>query len=81
MKIGRIETFYVPPRWLFVRVETDDGATGWGEASLEVRVEGRESLTATVPLPGSGLYTVGVRMVPVIEGLSNGLEAGLIRWA
>ena len=20
MKIGRIETFYVPPRWLFVRV-------------------------------------------------------------
>ena len=35
MKIGRIETFYVPPRWLFVRVETDDGAVGWGEASLE----------------------------------------------
>jgi hypothetical protein len=24
----------------------------WGEASLEVRVDGRESLTATVPLPG-----------------------------
>ncbi|HWT13133.1 MAG TPA: galactonate dehydratase [Allosphingosinicella sp.] len=35
MKIGRIETFLVPPRWLFVRVETDDGAVGWGEASLE----------------------------------------------
>ena len=35
MKIARIETFYVPPRWLFVRVETDDGAVGWGEASLE----------------------------------------------
>jgi galactonate dehydratase len=35
MKIGRIETFYVPPRWLFVRVETDEGAVGWGEASLE----------------------------------------------
>ncbi|HEX8400345.1 MAG TPA: galactonate dehydratase [Allosphingosinicella sp.] len=35
MKIGRIETFYVPPRWLFVRVETQDGAVGWGEASLE----------------------------------------------
>lgn len=39
MKIGRIETFYVPPRWLFVRVETDDGATGWGEASLEGHAE------------------------------------------
>jgi galactonate dehydratase len=35
MKIGRIETFYVPPRWLFVRVETEDGGVGWGEASLE----------------------------------------------
>ena len=35
MKIARIETFYVPPRWLFVRVETDGGAVGWGEASLE----------------------------------------------
>ncbi|HET9353418.1 MAG TPA: galactonate dehydratase [Sphingomicrobium sp.] len=35
MKIGRIETFYAPPRWLFVRVESEDGAVGWGEASLE----------------------------------------------
>ncbi|QPQ55085.1 galactonate dehydratase [Allosphingosinicella flava] len=35
MKIARIETFYVPPRWLFVRVEADDGTAGWGEASLE----------------------------------------------
>jgi galactonate dehydratase len=35
IKIARIETFQVPPRWLFVRVETDDGAVGWGEASLE----------------------------------------------
>src|SRR5260370_34541044 len=35
MKIGQIETFYAPPRWLFVRVESEDGAFGWGEASLE----------------------------------------------
>ena len=34
-KIGKIETFLVPPRWLFVRVESEDGAFGWGEASLE----------------------------------------------
>ncbi|HET9811905.1 MAG TPA: galactonate dehydratase [Sphingomicrobium sp.] len=39
MKIGRIETFYVAPRWLFVRVESDDGATGWGEATLEGHAE------------------------------------------
>ena len=35
MKIDRIESFFVPPRWLFVRVESADGAVGWGEASLE----------------------------------------------
>jgi galactonate dehydratase len=35
LKIDRIETVLVPPRWLFVRVETTDGAVGWGEASLE----------------------------------------------
>ena len=39
MKIARIETFFVPPRWLFVRVEADDGAFGWGEASLEGHAE------------------------------------------
>jgi len=33
--IDRIETFLVPPRWVFVRAETRDGAVGWGEASLE----------------------------------------------
>lgn len=35
MRIARVETFMVPPRWLFVRIETDDGVVGWGEASLE----------------------------------------------
>ncbi|MBT1001146.1 galactonate dehydratase [Paenarthrobacter sp. DKR-5] len=39
MRISRIETFLVPPRWLFVRVETDTGIVGWGEASLEGRSE------------------------------------------
>ena len=39
MRIARIETFTVPPRWLFVRVETSDGHVGWGEASLEGHAE------------------------------------------
>lgn len=33
--IKKIETFYVRPRWLFVRVETEKGIVGWGEATLE----------------------------------------------
>ncbi|GAA2177041.1 galactonate dehydratase [Arthrobacter parietis] len=39
MRISRIETFLVPPRWLFVRVETDDGIVGWGEPVVEGRSE------------------------------------------
>ena len=39
LKIARIETFYVQPRWLFCRVETEDGAVGWGEPSLEGHAE------------------------------------------
>lgn len=39
MKIERIETFYVPPRWLFVRIEAAGGAIGWGEATLEGHAE------------------------------------------
>ncbi|GEC08223.1 galactonate dehydratase [Streptomyces spinoverrucosus] len=39
MKIARIETFLVPPRWLFCRIETDDGVAGWGEPVVEGRAE------------------------------------------
>lgn len=38
-KIVKLETFLVPPRWLFVRIESDQGAVGWGEASLEGHCE------------------------------------------
>lgn len=39
MKISRVETFAVPPRWLFCRIETDDGLVGWGEPVVEGRAE------------------------------------------
>ncbi|MEV3938972.1 galactonate dehydratase [Glycomyces sp. NPDC049804] len=39
MNIASIETFFVRPRWLFVRVETDDGLVGWGEPIVEGRAE------------------------------------------
>ncbi len=35
MRITNVEAFPVPPRWVFCKVETDQGITGWGEASLE----------------------------------------------
>lgn len=39
MKIARLETFLVAPRWLFLRIETDEGAVGWGEPIVEGRAE------------------------------------------
>ena len=35
MKITKVNTYFVRPRWGFVEIETDAGATGWGEAILE----------------------------------------------
>ncbi len=36
-KIVDYRTYRVPPRWLFVKIETDDGLKGWGEPILEGR--------------------------------------------
>lgn len=35
MKITNYELFQVPPRWLFLKIETDEGLTGWGEPVIE----------------------------------------------
>ncbi|HLP36325.1 galactonate dehydratase [Lacibacter sp.] len=35
MKIKGYELFQVPPRWLFLRIETDEGIVGWGEPVIE----------------------------------------------
>ena len=43
MQITSLTTYVVPPRWLFVKVETDEGVAGWGEPV----VEGRAATVAT----------------------------------
>ncbi len=35
MKITELELFTVPPRWLFLKVSTDEGLCGWGEPIVE----------------------------------------------
>lgn len=37
MKINHLVTYLVPPRWLFVKIETDEGTAGWGEPIVEGR--------------------------------------------
>jgi galactonate dehydratase len=35
MKITGFELFTVPPRWLFLKIETSEGIIGWGEPVIE----------------------------------------------
>ncbi|MCS7461268.1 galactonate dehydratase [Paenibacillus doosanensis] len=39
MKIKSIELFKVPPRWLFLKMTTDDGIVGWGEPIVEGKAD------------------------------------------
>ncbi|QLC34716.1 galactonate dehydratase (plasmid) [Halarchaeum sp. CBA1220] len=39
MEIVDYELFEVPPRWLFLKVETSDGVVGWGEPVVEGRAK------------------------------------------
>jgi galactonate dehydratase len=47
-KIVSIEHFRVAPRWLLVKIATEDGAVGWGEASLEGHAEAVEGALASL---------------------------------
>ncbi|HET6871826.1 MAG TPA: galactonate dehydratase [Sporolactobacillaceae bacterium] len=65
MKITKLETFIVPPRWLFVKIETDEGITGWGEPVIEGRA-------ATVEAAVQELSTYLIDQNPLrIEDLWN----------
>ena len=37
MKITNITTYRLPPRWMFLKIETDEGVVGWGEPVIEGR--------------------------------------------
>ncbi|RZU14184.1 galactonate dehydratase [Kribbella rubisoli] len=58
MKIVGYETFLVAPRWQFLRIDTDEGISGWGEPIVEGRAEAvqgavtalMEQLVGTDPL-------------------------------
>jgi galactonate dehydratase len=39
VKIISLELFKVPPRWLFLKVSTDESIVGWGEPIVEGRAE------------------------------------------
>ena len=90
MKIRSIELFQVPPRWLFLKMTTEDGLVGWGEPV----VEGRAATVAACVKEMSGaligksagdiedafqmLYRTGFyRGGPVLTSAISGIEQAM----
>ncbi|MET3815537.1 galactonate dehydratase [Pantoea sp. UYEF8] len=43
MKITKLTTYRLPPRWMFLKIETDEGVCGWGEPVIEGRARSVEA--------------------------------------
>jgi len=43
MKITKLTTYRVAPRWMFLKIETNEGLTGWGEPVIEGRARSVEA--------------------------------------
>jgi galactonate dehydratase len=54
MKITKLETFFVRPRWVFLKVHTDEGLVGWGEPAVE-----GWSRTVAAAVEEMGRYLIG----------------------
>jgi len=54
MRITQLETFFVKPRWVFLKMHTDEGLVGWGEPI----VEGWSQATAAA-VHEMGRYLIG----------------------
>lgn len=69
MKIAAVEVIYTKPAWVFVKITTDTGLVGWGEASYG----GRDRATG-VAVEEASRYLIGTcvfttRLVHGPEGL------------
>src|SRR5476649_379786 len=43
MKVTKLTTYRLPPRWMFLKIETDEGIIGWGEPVIEGRARSVEA--------------------------------------
>ncbi len=90
MKIKSYELFKVPPRWLFLKIETDEGIVGWGEPIVEGRAdtvkvavdELLQSLIGKDPMPiedhWNTMYRSGFyRGGPVLMSAISGIDQAL----
>jgi len=90
MKITKMELFKVPPRWLFLKVETDEGITGWGEPVVEGKadtvaaavMEMSEHIIGADPMRIEDLFQVlyrggFYRGGPILSSAISGIEQAL----
>jgi len=90
MKIKSYELFKVPPRWLFLKIETDTGLTGWGEPIVEGRAdtvmaavdEMMRPLIGSDPMPiedhWNSMYRSGFyRGGPILMSALSGIDQAL----
>lgn len=90
MKITRMELFKVAPRWVFLKIETDEGISGWGEPLMENRAdtvmtavrEISEYLIGKDPMRIEDHYQVLTRSTfyrggPVLTSAISGIEQAL----
>jgi galactonate dehydratase len=90
MKITKLELFKVPPRWLFLKVETDEGIVGWGEPVVEGKAdtvaaavqEMSEYLIGKDPMRIEDLFQVlyrggFYRGGPILSSAISGIEQAL----
>jgi L-alanine-DL-glutamate epimerase-like enolase superfamily enzyme len=66
MKIAAVEVIYTKPAWVFVKITTDTGLVGWGEASYggRDRATGVAVEEASRYLIGTCVSQLGSCMVP-----------------
>lgn len=90
MKITNLETFHVKPRWMFLKISTDEGIVGWGEPVLEGRArtvemainELRPVLIGANPMRIEHLWqtmycTTFYRGGPILTSCISGIEQAL----
>jgi galactonate dehydratase len=74
VRIRAIKTFIVPPRWLFLKIETDNDLYGWGEPVLEGRAG-----TVAAAVEELSEYLIGKDPLPVEDHWSVMYRGGFYR--
>ncbi|MDR1599261.1 MAG: galactonate dehydratase [Oscillospiraceae bacterium] len=90
MKISKVESFFVKPRWHFLKISTDNGLVGWGEPIVEGRArtvamavkELEPVLIGQNPLENERLWTEFYRGTfyrggPVLVSAISGIDQAL----